>query len=119
MIVEITSPHIIHSTKPRQAALSRCPLTIMQVLSDWMVISIIFAAHTKKHTATGCNEDKNSDIYGLLYIGIFYMYFNTKTHESQEKYTIVEVYKKIARNNIFFKKVLTNRNSYDIIFKYV
>ena len=29
-------------------------------------ISIIFAAHTKRHTTMGCRNAKNSDIYGLL-----------------------------------------------------
>ena len=67
MIVEITSPQIIHSTKPSIAALRRCPLTIIQVLRDWIVISIIFAAHTIKHTTMGCRDAKNSDIFGLLF----------------------------------------------------
>ena len=69
IIVEITSPHMVHSRNPSPAALSLCPLTIIHVLRDWMVISIIFAAHTSKQTSMGLislTAAKNSDISVLL-----------------------------------------------------
>jgi hypothetical protein len=85
IIVDITSPHIAHSTKPSPAALILCPLTIIQVFSDWMLISIIFAAQTIRQTRMGCIDDKyakNSDIFTFLK-NTFFLYFITKAAPMQ------------------------------------
>ena len=66
MIAETTKPQIIHSTNPRNAAFSFCPLTIITVFIDWIDISTILAAKTKMHTIIGFNEANNSDIFEPL-----------------------------------------------------
>ena len=68
IMVEITSPHMVHSINPSPAALRRCPFTIMQVLRDCIVISTILAAQMRQHTSTGGNDDKNSDMMYSPYI---------------------------------------------------